>query len=148
MKKSVTPLKQTYFGRTIITMLLLCTTVLVNAIDFTYNGLTYTILSSNTCKTKDGCSEIGNSSAGNSVSGYLNIPETAYDSDGRPYTVTAIGSYAFYGCSSLTAITIPTSVATIEGGAFRYCRGLTSITIPNSVTSIGEGAFYRCLDRG
>ena len=58
--------------------------------------------------------------------------------------VTAIGNYAFYGCSGLTSITIGNSVTSIEESAFARCTGLTSITIGNSVTSIGQHAFYGC----
>ena len=61
-----------------------------------------------------------------------------------PNSVTSIGDYAFYGCSSLTSIDIPNSVTSIGGSAFRDCSSLTSIEIPNSVTSIGDYAFYGC----
>ncbi len=61
-----------------------------------------------------------------------------------PSSVTSIGDLAFWGCSGLTSITIPSSVTSIEGSAFRDCSGLTSITIPSSVTSIGGWAFYGC----
>jgi hypothetical protein len=58
-----------------------------------------------------------------------------------PNSVTSIGSYAFYGCTSLTSIVIPQSVTSIGDGAFGGCTSLTSIVIPQSVTSIGDGAF-------
>ena len=61
-----------------------------------------------------------------------------------PNSVTSIGSYAFFNCSSLTSITIPNSVTSIRSKAFEGCSSLTSITIPNSVTSIGESAFSYC----
>ena len=61
-----------------------------------------------------------------------------------PDSVTSIGSYAFYNCSSLTSITIPDSVASIGGYVFSGCSSLTSITIPDSVTSIGYDAFSGC----
>ena len=59
-------------------------------------------------------------------------------------SVTGIGMWAFYDCSSLTSVTIPNSVTSIGESAFSDCSSLTSITIPNSVTSIGEGAFSSC----
>ena len=61
-----------------------------------------------------------------------------------PNSVTSIGKYAFYKCSSLTSITIPNSVTNIEEYTFSDCSSLTSVTIPNSVTSIGDNAFYGC----
>ena len=72
--------------------------------------------------------------------GNVEIPSSV-TSGGITYSVTSIGGYAFYYCSSLTSITIPNSVTSIGGYAFYYCSSLTSITIPNSVTSIGYYAF-------
>ena len=40
---------------------------------------------------------------------------------------SSIGSSAFYGCSSLTSISIPGGVTGIGSSAFRYCSSLTSI---------------------
>ena len=58
-----------------------------------------------------------------------------------PNSVTAIGNYAFDGCSNLTSITIPNSVTSIGCFAFGGCSSLTSVVIPNSVTNIAEYAF-------
>ena len=55
-----------------------------------------------------------------------------------------LGDYAFYGCSGLTSLTIPSSVASIGNEAFHGCCGLTSLVIPSGVTSIGDEAFYGC----
>ena len=73
------------------------------------------------------------------ASGELVIPDTI---EGKP--VINIGGAAFWGCASLTSITIPDSVTSIGSGDFYGCTSLTSITIPNSVTSIGFQAFYGC----
>ena len=71
------------------------------------------------------------------------IPETVTYS-GKTYSVTSIGSDAFWGCSDLTSVTIPNSVTSIGKEAFRGCSGLTSVTIPNSVTSIDYQTFQGC----
>ncbi len=61
-----------------------------------------------------------------------------------PDSVTSIGSYSFYGCSSLTSVTIGNSITSIGERAFCGCSSLTSVTIPDSVTSIGIYSFYGC----
>ncbi len=61
-----------------------------------------------------------------------------------PDGVTSINSGAFYNCTSLTSVTIGNNVKSIGYEAFRYCKSLTSVTIPDSVTSIGNYAFYGC----
>ena len=63
-----------------------------------------------------------------------------------PSGVTSIEQYAFSSCSSLTSVTIPNSVTSIGDYAFYSCSSLTSVTIPNSVTSIGESAFQYCTN--
>ena len=82
-------------------------------------------------------------SSSNEYTGTVVIPETVTYS-GQTYSVTSIGSYAFYGCSGLTSVSIPNSVTSIGYSAFWDCSSLASVTIPNSVTSIGERAFDEC----
>ena len=61
-----------------------------------------------------------------------------------PETITAIGGYAFYGCTNIASVTIPEGVKSIGIYAFSKCTSLESVTIPNSVTSIGSSAFENC----
>ena len=61
-----------------------------------------------------------------------------------PDSVTTIGNYAFWSCTSLTSVVIPDSVTTIGEEAFYDCDSLTSVTIGDSVTTIGNNAFSRC----
>lgn len=69
----------------------------------------------------------------------------------------SIGEYAFFECTGLKNVTIPSTVKTINEGAFYKCSGLTSpqpeksddeivdsITIPYGVTSIGDEVFAHC----
>ena len=96
---------------------------------------------------------VGGSSSSNTYLGYI-FGTSSYSNNSsyvpsslKTVVVTnssSIPSYAFYGCSGLTSITIPNSVTSIGVYAFYGCSGLTSITIPSSVTSIGYDAFENC----
>ena len=61
-----------------------------------------------------------------------------------PSSVTSIGDSTFYGCNSLSEIVIPSSVTSIGDSAFYGCNSLSEIVIPSSVTSIGDSAFWGC----
>ena len=61
-----------------------------------------------------------------------------------PNSVKEIESEAFNGCRSLKNFTIPEGVTTINRSTFAGCSSLTNITIPNSVKEIGGGAFEGC----
>ena len=50
-------------------------------------------------------------------------------------SVTSIGSYAFYNCSSLTSVTIPNSVTSIGSDAFYNCSSLTKTNYTGDVAS-------------
>ena len=107
------------------------------AYDFSQNGLSYDILS-----TEDKTCEVSDCSYNLST---VVIPSTVVNiNNGTTYTVTSIGESAFRGCSSLTAVEIPNSVTSIGSSAFEYCSSLASIEIPSSITSIGDWAFSDC----
>jgi hypothetical protein len=58
--------------------------------------------------------------------------------------LTAIEYEAFYYCTNLTSVIIPSGVTTIVSEAFYECTNLHSVTIPSGVTEIGYNAFYAC----
>ena len=125
------------------TIAVLLGSVMANAHDFEVDGIFYDILSSTDLTVKVTYEGYSSNSYKEEYSGVVIIPSSVtYNS--RTYSVTSIGGYAFYDCSSLTSVTIPNSVTSIGGYAFEDCSSLTSVTIPNSVTSIGSYAFANC----
>ena len=62
-----------------------------------------------------------------------------------PSTVTSVGASAFYGCGALKSVIIPASVTSIGTSAFQGCGALEGVTIPVSVQSIGYRAFRNCI---
>ena len=71
------------------------------------------------------------------------IPESV-EYEGITYSVTSVGTYAFYNCSGLVSVTIPNGVTSIREYAFAACSRLASVTIPNTVDSILISAFRAC----
>ncbi len=61
-----------------------------------------------------------------------------------PEGVRRIGTYAFYGCGTLTSVTLADSVRTISSYAFAGCSKLTDITFGSSLSSVGLCAFELC----
>ena len=128
-----------FFSRAALTLLLMLLTTTAWAFDYTDgNGITWscTVIES----TNNVSVEPTNKS---SIPAAVTIPASVTDNE-NVYTVTSIGNWAFYECSSLTSVTIGSNVTSIGMGAFCNCSGLTSITIGSNVTSIDEGAFYGC----
>ena len=56
--------------------------------------------------------------------------------------ITYVGTRAFYDCSEMTSVSLPTTLETMGADVFMYCTGLTSVTIPDGVTFI-SGDFFR-----
>ena len=53
-------------------------------------------------------------------------------------------SCRYWGCSSLTSITLPSRITSLGEDCFSYCRSLTSITLPSGITSLGNSCFNGC----
>ena len=61
-----------------------------------------------------------------------------------PSGITSIGCEAFSGCSGLTSLSLPSGLTSIGYNAFSGCSGLTSLSLPSGITSIGGNAFSGC----
>lgn len=73
----------------------------------------------------------------------LNI-ESSISSNGKNYTVTEIGNWAFKEWNTLTEVTLPNTVEIIGFQAFFNCSNLTKVIIPEGVRKIGQNAFNGC----
>ena len=61
-----------------------------------------------------------------------------------PDEVTAISPCAFYNCTRLKTISLPTSLVSIGDHAFMGCISLEAVAIPEETGSVGKAAFYGC----
>ena len=55
-----------------------------------------------------------------------------------------IEDYAFWNCSAIGELELPSTLTTIGEYAFYQCFSIPEITIPASVTNIGDAAFVQC----
>ena len=112
---------------------LLCANVLLAQTEFIVGNLKYTVRSSNLQTVSVGKVDATITTA--------NIPETV-TYQGTTYSVISIGDSAFYGCSSLTSVSIPNSVSYIADYAFCGCSSLTSVTcLRTNSPSLGSYVF-------
>lgn len=100
-------------------------------------GLTYTLNADHTATVA--------SYDNNTPDGVIDIPDTV-TSGGQPYTVTAIGEYAFNPSRTITNVSsvfIPATVTSIGRFAFRCCKFLATVTFAegDQLKSIGVSAF-------
>ena len=73
---------------------------------------------------------------------YTTIVERSISGEYANDRVTAVGDYAFYKCTSLTGISLP-SVESIGVCAFLSCTKLTSVSVP-AIKTIYRSAFSSC----
>ncbi len=127
---------------TFLLILLLGSGLTVAAYDFASGGIYYNITSS----TNMTVAVTYDSKTNNTYSGTVTIPEKVTH-NGNTYYVTAIGDYAFVGCTGLKGVNITSErTKTIGNYAFQGCNGLTSFVIPPQITSIGNYVFSGCLE--
>lgn len=119
-------------------LLLVFGLIKLNAQDFTFGDLEYTVNYDDVTVTLTGHVD------GYDASGTLNIPTTVFY-NGNGYTVTIIDDYAFNYCRGLTGtLVIPNTIEEIGDDAFSHCGFTGVVTIPASVEYIGYTPFYDC----
>ena len=119
-----------------LTGLLLFFSITASAYNFELDGIFYNI--------EQGVKNQVSVTSGNyRYEGDIVIPSSV-NYNNTDYSVTSIGDYAFYECSSLVSIDLPGSLTSIRDQAFEGCSSLVSIDLPDSLTSIGDWAFYGC----
>jgi hypothetical protein len=71
-------------------------------------------------------------------------PGRAGGSYAIPASVQSIASGAFYGCTSVTNLSLPAGLNNIGDTAFYGCVNLTDTPMPDGVTNVGAQAFWNC----
>lgn len=135
-------MKESYLKIALTCLLFTCINR-VCAHDFEVNGIYFNVISESDKTVEVTYKGSSYSEYSNEYTGHLVLP-SSIDIDGTTYSVTSVGDKAFYQCSRIVSVDIPSSIKSIENKAFYYCFGITSIKIPNSVISIGEYAFEKC----
>ncbi len=82
-------------------------------------------------------------SGGKDYSGEIVVPsQLTYN--GSVYSVTEIDGFAFYKCSGISSLTIPSTVKSIGSSAIEDCTSLSSLILSEGLESIGGSAFEGC----
>ena len=72
------------------------------------------------------------------------LQEVTFAADGH----VEIDGYAFYGCTSLQRVALPSGLTDISEGAFSGCTSLAEVALGAATTTIGEAAFFSCTSLG
>jgi len=108
-------MKQLYLKK--LVLLLMCMAgVNVMAFDCEVDGIYYKLIGTEAYVTYKG---IRGYTILNDYSGSIVVPETI-DNGGNTYTVTTIDEKAFYGCNTLTSVSLPNTIQKIGKSAFEY----------------------------
>ena len=96
------------------------------------------------------CSNITRITIPNTV---MNIGGSAFEGCGKlerfdvvGQSLTTIGEYAFKGCSSLSATTLPDSITAIGQCAFQNCTSLTRMPLPSGLKTVSYRLFWDCTN--
>ncbi len=82
------------------------------------------------------------------VSNYAFYNCSALKSLSLPSSVKIVGRAAFYNCGNLSSIVLPNTLTVIDDYTFYHCDSLKVIKLPAMLTYIGRSAFYKCGSAG
>jgi hypothetical protein len=151
----------------VYTFMLALLPMVASAVDFTLNGLGYTIIPASDYYSSHSFENEAELTDGTLFSETSLIVPSTVEHGGVMYHVVRIGSSAFAGnrniemaelpddiekicsgafegCSSLKSIRLPQNLIDIEQAAFKNCRSLEETILPDSLTSTGHEAFSGC----
>ena len=71
---------------------------------------------------------------------------TALRSVALPSTVNTLGQYAFHGCRNLVKVQLNEGLEVVGERAFGECTALQSVSLPSTVIKLGDCAFFGCTN--
>jgi hypothetical protein len=107
------------------------------------NNVIYTYWTDETTAKVKAGSEANWTAGSPEAYGDIVIPEILVV-DGKEYTVTEIGDYAFLNAVDITSVSLPATINAINSYAFLNCYQIEGITLPESLSKIGRYAFAYC----
>ncbi|QTE74398.1 leucine-rich repeat domain-containing protein [Clostridiales bacterium FE2010] len=136
----------------LLALLLACGAILAGAAAEEQSPYTYTVKSSHTAELRCIDENIETAIIPAQIDGYwiTSLAEDAFFGCTKlkkvviPSTVKELGVCALSCCYSLKDLTIPHGVTTIKGQTFMYNIDMRSISIPSTVKKIGDGVFNYC----
>ena len=78
------------------------------------------------------------------ATGNFFIPQKVI-SGSNTYTVTSIGTHAFYNNHGVISVTVPEGITSIADNAFANCTNVESVSLPSTLETIGEGVLNGCI---
>ena len=123
-------MKRNIFRLLLSAVLMMCCTVMANATNPNATKIDdiYYILDDATLTATVTWGGENSTSETNEYLGDIDIP-FAVTNRGKTYKVTCIGEHAFWKCSMLKSVVIPSGVTSIGDGAFHRCNELIQLTI-------------------
>ena len=126
---------QSLICRLVCVLLFAFVTTAAYALEFTVDDAVYSV--------NAGGQSVTLKTLSTSYEGVFDIPASVVNG-GKTYTVTAIGSYAFYQCTSLTRASVPETVVEMGPSSFQDCSNLRTVVLNCHISEIPRWTFYNC----